>query len=79
MGTHKVINTLDTDGKIEYFPFFCFRVQGVSIDGLRITDDTNYQKSTGQYTYLDEDDVSHTLKTYWMPQFDNYYTEPKIF
>lgn len=58
--TNKVINTLNKDGEIEYYPFFAFRDANKSTDGhsrpfYYISDDSPAQKNSGEYTYLDHD------------------------
>lgn len=50
--TNKVITTLDGDSKIQYYPFYAFRV-GNSATLLFITDDTPNQKNSGEYCYLE--------------------------
>lgn len=67
LGTNKVINTLDKDGKIQYFPFYAFRVDNLSTGSvmLDITDDTPYQKNTGKYCYLKQNTAAN----------DGWYTE----
>jgi rubredoxin len=53
LGTNKVINTLDKDGKIQYFPFFAFRLENKSDTFIYLSDDTPLQKSEGKYYYLE--------------------------
>ena len=50
--TGKVITTLDNDGKIQYFPFFAFRISNITSD-MFVTDDSPSQRATGEYCYLD--------------------------
>lgn len=88
LNTSKLINTLDSDGKIEYYPFFAFRNRN-TFSNIRITDDTPNQKTSGKYTYLDmadgwnkvvegkDDDgkdIYYSLSSNIIPQFDNYIT-----
>lgn len=58
LGTNKIINTLNKDGEIEYFPFYAFRLNNYShpliIHFYRISDDTPQMKNTGKYCYLDQ-------------------------
>ena len=53
LGTNKVINTLDKDGKIQYFPFFAFRVENKTNTSIYLSDDTPLQKTEGKYYYLE--------------------------
>ena len=88
IGTNKVINTLDGEGKIQYFPFYAFRTTNYSKD-IYITDDTPNQKNTGEFCYLEHDrllrgweneeemdeggQISHYAERFpYIPQFDNY-------
>ena len=85
--TNKMINTLDKDGKIEYFPFYAFRLTNIA-SSYWLTDDTPGQKNTGRYCYLDRnsgwDEEQMTTQggnpVYYLqyalslPQFDNYMT-----
>ena len=56
--TNRVVNTLDKEGKIQYFPFFAFRwLNGrnpaqQNVPFYYLSDDSPNQKSTGKYTYL---------------------------
>lgn len=75
--TNKVINTLDRDGKIQYFPFYAFRVGNLSNSTpfWWISDDTANQRNTGEYTYLDKSGKWQNGELIGMsviPQFDNY-------
>jgi len=81
--TSKVINTLDKDGKIEYFPFFAFRLPNYynaiqpGVHFWWISDDTPSQKNNGEYTYLSRSAGSAWGSDYLVgcpgiPQFDNY-------
>ena len=47
-----MINTLDKDRKIQYFPFFAFRLENTS-GFLYLSDDTPGQKAEGEYCYLE--------------------------
>lgn len=80
--TNKVINTLDKDGKIQYFPFYCFRLENIEFtysiltplaDKIRISDDTPNQKNYSEYCYLPATDTTHQTVINYLPQFDNYY------
>lgn len=80
--TNKVINTLDSDNKIQYFPFFCFRLDNVELtydystpdtDKIRVSDDTANQKNLGQYCYLPVTNTQNQTVVTSLPQFDNYY------
>lgn len=82
--TSKVINTLDKDGKIAYFPFYAFRSQNLynplqhMVPFWYISDDTPAQKSSGEYTYLSRSSGSNwgdlLVALPAIPQFDNYIT-----
>lgn len=75
--TNNIINTLDKDGNIKYYPFYCFRLGNAQLsytsstpvdDKIRLTDDTTTQRALGKYCYIspDADDVIEEL-----PEFDN--------
>lgn len=85
LGTSKVINTLDRDRKIQYFPFFAFRLENTT-GNLYLSDDTPGQKAEGEYCYLEHSGWNNEVETidggttvYYLkrltsgiPQFDNY-------
>ena len=56
--TNRMINTLDKEGKIQYFPFFAFRWTNTrnpyqqNVPFYALSDDTPSQKLAGKYTYL---------------------------
>lgn len=58
--TNRIINTLNKDGEIEYYPFYCFRLGNYhnqiqpNVPFYRISDDSPEQKRTGKYAYLDK-------------------------
>jgi len=56
---NNIINTLDKDGNIEYYPFFAFRWSNYRQNGrfFYISDDTPNQKNTGEYCYLEHGSV----------------------
>ena len=80
--TNKVINTLNKDGEIEYYPFFAFRLSNLynyiqqNVPFYYISDDTPNQKNNGEYTYLDHSidwiNEGYLLHLNGIPQFDNY-------
>lgn len=80
--TNKVINTLNKDGEIEYYPFFAFRLSNLynyiqqDVPFYYISDDTPNQKNNGEYTYLDHSinwiNEGYLLHLNGIPQFDNY-------
>lgn len=80
--TNKVINTLNKDGEIEYYPFFAFRLSNLynyiqqDVPFYYISDDTPNQKNNGEYTYLDHSsgwiNDGYLLHLNGIPQFDNY-------
>ena len=80
--TNKVINTLNKDGEIEYYPFFAFRLRNLynyiqqDVPFYYISDDTPNQKNNGEYTYLDHSidwiNEGYLLHLNGIPQFDNY-------
>lgn len=76
--TNKIINTLNKDGEIEYYPFYCFRVGNLhnNVPFYRISDDSPEQKRTGKYTYLDRSvdwlNSGYLKQLPVIPQFDNY-------
>lgn len=86
--TDRVINTLNKDNKIQYFPFYAFRWSNLVNPSTFycITDDTPTMRSSGKYTYLDHgtgwdgevettadgNNVYYLLKMDYIPQFDNY-------
>jgi len=80
--TNKVINTLNKDGEIEYYPFFAFRLGNrynyiqPNVPFYFISDDTPNQKNTGEYTYLEHNSNwiadDYLLHLNGIPQFDNY-------
>ena len=80
--TNKVINTLNKDGEIEYYPFFAFRLSNLynqmqlNVPFYYISDDTPNQKNNGEYTYLEhsKDWITDGYLLYLngIPQFDNY-------
>lgn len=57
--TNKVINTLNKDGEIEYYPFYAFRWANAgrpnqsSTPFYWLSDDTPNQRNTGKYCYLE--------------------------
>lgn len=59
--TNRMINTLNKDGEIEYYPFYAFRWPNAkrprpeqqNIPFYYLSDDTPNQKNSGSYTYLD--------------------------
>ena len=60
LNTNKVVTTLDSEDSIQYFPFYAFRVNNISLTYNNnpfnfwwLSDDTPSQKNTGTYTYLD--------------------------
>lgn len=94
LGTTKIINTLNKDGKTDYYPFFAFRLRNHKVPGpidpdthlpfqtlYYLTDDSPFQRNTGEYTYLDPvswhgvaqpDGTYYCAKAPYLPQFDNY-------
>lgn len=60
--TNRMVNTLDKDGKIQYFPFFAFRWVNSrnpyqqNVPFYAISDDTPSQRMAGKYTYLNGSD-----------------------
>lgn len=80
--TNKVINTLNKDGEIEYYPFFAFRLSNLynqmqlNVPFYYISDDTPNQKNNGEYTYLEHSkdwiNEGYLLYLNGIPQFDNY-------
>ena len=80
--TNKVINTLNKDGEIEYYPFFAFRLNNLynyiqpNVPFYYISDDTPNQKNNGEYTYLEHSidwmNEGYLLYLNGIPQFDNY-------
>lgn len=73
--TDRIINTLNNEGEVEYYPFYCFRAGNHSISQAfyRITDDTPEQKRTGKYTLIGKTGLSdYTLNMSLIPQFDNF-------
>ena len=80
--TNKVINTLNKDGEIEYYPFFAFRLNNLynhiqpNVPFYFISDDTPNQKNNGEYTYLEHSSSwitdGYLLYLNGIPQFDNY-------
>jgi hypothetical protein len=88
--SNEVINTLDKDGNIEYYPFYAFRIANTrrSYAFWTITDDTPKQIQTGKYSYLlnegwgslvqytqDGTNVYYQEQMNTMPQFDNYFAK----
>lgn len=49
---NQIITTVDKDGKVEYYPFFAFRLSNTQT-WVFISDDTPSQRSTGEYCYLE--------------------------
>lgn len=87
--TNKVITTLNSEGKVDYFPFYAFRDQNFNATGTfwYLTDDTPDQKNTGTYCYLkgqtpnDPWTIPHGGVIYkkamqTICQFDNYVIKP---
>ena len=80
--TNKVINTLNKDGEIEYYPFFAFRLNNLynyiqpNVPFYFISDDTPNQKNNGEYTYLEHSSGwisdGYLIGLNVIPQFDNY-------
>ena len=80
--TNKVINTLNKDGEIEYYPFFAFRLNNLhnyiqpNVPFYFISDDTPNQKNNGEYTYLEHSsgwiNDKYLIGLNIIPQFDNY-------
>lgn len=80
--TNKVINTLNKDGEIEYYPFFAFRLNNLynhiqpNVPFYFISDDTPNQKNNGEYTYLEHSsgwiNDKYLVGLNIIPQFDNY-------
>lgn len=86
--TNSVINTLDKDGKIQYFPFFAFRWSNFDnnlVPFYDLSDDSPTQRTTGKYVYLVNSDWTYEAEgsqdgyTYHyaelmseIPRFDNY-------
>lgn len=80
--TNKVINTLNKDGEIEYYPFFAFRLNNLynhiqpNVPFYFISDDTPNQKNNGEYTYLEHSSGwisdGYLIGLNIIPQFDNY-------
>ena len=89
MFTNHIINTLNSEGEIQYFPFYAFRWPGVGLAAYYLSDDTPYQRNTGKYCYLDrasgwERELMTTQDGYnvyylhlmlQIPIFDNYITK----
>lgn len=83
--TNHIINTLNKDGEMEYYPFFAFRWSN-TVGPYWLTDDTPNQRNTGKYCYLDRNSgwdteqmttedgipVYYLHLMLYMPQFDNY-------
>jgi hypothetical protein len=86
--TNKLISTLDGEGKIDYFPFYTFRVNNLTAGSTvfwYLSDDTPSQKNTGSYCYLKGIDwtrpqsgVIYKKGMSKICQFDNYVERPVI-
>lgn len=86
--TNKLISTLDGEGKVDYFPFYTFRVNNLTAGSTVfwwLSDDTPSQKNTGSYCYLKGIDwtrpqggVIYKKGMSKICQFDNYVERPVI-